>query len=293
MPNKIGENEGITLGDWIAFGIGGLWLLGCAVFFWFLPIEGGIGPLRGLMMGLAAVLPLSMIWLGVLTGRALRQTQDENRRLQMAVDNLRKEAKTPPKQSPVRPKTPEPTAPKQTPPPEPAQVEQPALALEPQRDVPPPLAANEFISALNFPSSADDMAGIAAMRKALKHRQIAGVIQASQDLLTLLAQDGIYVDDLTPDRARPEIWRRFAAGERGASVGAVGGVRDADILAVTTGRMREDTIFRDTAHHFLRRFDRLLVAFEPTASDADLIALSDTRTARAFMLLSRVSGTFD
>jgi hypothetical protein len=57
--------------------------------------------------------------------------------------------------------------------------------------------------------------------------------------------------------------------------------------------MREDAIFRDTAHHFLRRFDMLLVAFEPTASDEELVALSETRTARAFMLLGRVTGAFD
>ena len=57
--------------------------------------------------------------------------------------------------------------------------------------------------------------------------------------------------------------------------------------------MREDEIFRDVAHHFLRSFDKALSAIEPRASDAQLSALSDTRTARAFMLFGRVTGTFD
>jgi hypothetical protein len=57
--------------------------------------------------------------------------------------------------------------------------------------------------------------------------------------------------------------------------------------------MREDTVFRDAAHHFLRRFDKLLLALEPEASDEELVDLSNTRTARAFMLLGRVTGTFD
>jgi hypothetical protein len=36
-----------------------------------------------------------------------------------------------------------------------------------------------------------------------------------------------------------------------------------------------------------------MVTLEPRASDSDLTALSDTRTARAFMLFGRVTGIFD
>ncbi len=112
-------------------------------------------------------------------------------------------------------------------------------------------------------------------------------------MLTLLSQDGIYMDDLRPDMARPEIWRQFAQGARGRSIAALGGVRDRTSLALTAGRMKQDPIFRDAAHHFLRLFDRMFATFEPNASDAEISALSDTRTARAFMLLGRVAGTFD
>ena len=133
----------------------------------------------------------------------------------------------------------------------------------------------------------------AALRKALKDRQAAGLIQAAQDILTLLSQDGIYMDDLRPDRARSEIWRRFATGERGRQIAALGGIRDRSSLALSAGRMKQDPIFRDTAHHFLRRFDKMLAEFCESASDADIADLSDTRTARAFMLLGRVTGMFD
>lgn len=101
------------------------------------------------------------------------------------------------------------------------------------------------------------------------------------------------MDDLRPDMARPEIWRQFAQGARGRSVAALGGIRDRSSLALTAARMKQDPIFRDAAHHFLRRFDNMIVAFEPEASDAELTALGETRTARAFMLLGRVAGTFD
>ncbi len=157
----------------------------------------------------------------------------------------------------------------------------------------PPLEMADFLRALNFPETAEDEEGFAALRRALKDRNTAQMIQAAQDVLTLMSQDGIYMDDLRPDMARPEIWRQFATGARGRVVAGLGGVRDRSSLALTAGRMKQDPIFRDTAHHFLRKFDRMLAEFEPAASDADIQALANTRTARAFMLLGRVAGTFD
>ena len=126
-----------------------------------------------------------------------------------------------------------------------------------------------------------------------KDRETAILIQAAQDVLTLLSQDGIYMDDLRPDMARPDVWRRFAQGERGRKIAVLGGIRDRSSLALTNGRMKQDTIFRDTVHHFLRQFDKVFARFEESATDADLTAFSDTRTARAFMLVGRVTGTFD
>jgi len=172
--------------------------------------------------------------------------------------------------------------------------DQPSLALGTTADeLTPPLITSDLIRALNFPDTEQDAAGFAALRRALRDRRARQLVQASQDVLTLLSQDGIYMDDLTPDRARPEIWRRFATGERGRAVAALGGVRDRSCLALTMGRMRQDTIFRDAAHHFLRLFDRMLTGFEPEASDEDIARLAETRTARAFMLIGRVTGAFD
>ncbi|NHX28136.1 hypothetical protein HA397_29830, partial [Escherichia coli] len=153
--------------------------------------------------------------------------------------------------------------------------------------------ADDFIRALNFPETAEDKEGFRALRRALQDRMAARLVRSAQDVLTLLSQDGIYMDDLRPDRARPEVWRKFAQGERGPAIAALGGVRDRSSLALTSGRMRQDPVFRDAAHHFLRQFDHTLNEFEPNASDQELSDLAETRTARAFMLLGRVSGTFD
>lgn len=174
------------------------------------------------------------------------------------------------------------------------EVDEPGLALgTPVLPTRPALPLSDLVRALQFPENAEDHDGFRALRAALEDHRLAKLIRAAQDVLTLLSQEGIYMDDLKPEMARPDLWRRFAAGERGRSVAAIGGIRDRASLALTAGRMREDTVFRDAAHHFLRTFDRTFAEVEPLATDVEIAALADTRTARAFMLFGRVTGTFD
>lgn len=322
------ESPKITGIELIAVGLSFVWLLGAVVFFLILPRN----PLRQadslqfLMTLLAIFMPVAMIWVAATAARSSRVMREESARLQAAIDAMRRTyvSQARGEQSPqnmepsVAKKLDEIAAatrktetalatfttsrdrddgirkPLETEPEVEDAADQGTLALgTPAEELSPPLSRADFIQALNFPEDADDSAGFAALRKALRDRQAAHLIQASQDVLTLLSQDGIYMDDLRPDLARPEIWRRFAAGERGKAIAALGGVRDRSSLALAAGRMKQDPIFRDAAHHFMRRFDRSFVEFEETASDADIAALSETRTARAFMLLGRVAGIFD
>lgn len=286
------------------------------------PGAGGPGDF-GVMLALFVVfLPIALIWVAATTARTVRGLREEAARLQVAVDAMRQAylqqqqssaATTRPsverkldeiaaaqKQTETAiatfvsrrepPRAPVPAAAT----PAPAAQDQPALALgTPAEDLRAPLGPEDFARALNFPESPDDKEGFRALRLALEDREVARLIRAAQDVLTLLSQDGIYMDDLRPDRARPDVWRRFAAGERGRGIAALGGIRDRSSIALTAGRMRSDPVFRDAAHHFLRQFDRSFSAFEKTATDQDIAALSDTRTARAFMLFGRVAGVFD
>ncbi|MDG1458249.1 MAG: hypothetical protein P8Q92_10285 [Pseudoprimorskyibacter sp.] len=167
-----------------------------------------------------------------------------------------------------------------------------ALALE-TPEAEEELDLGDMIRALNFPVTAEDEEGFTALRKALRHRATGQLVQAAQDILTLFSQEHIYMDDLSPDLARPEVWRRFARGDRGRAVAPLGGIRDRSALAKTSARMKQDTIFRDASHHFLRVFDRTFSDFESRADDAAITAFAGTRTSRAFMLLGRVAGTFD
>ena len=60
----------------------------------------------------------------------------------------------------------------------------------PAPDSLPTLTAEDFIRALNFPKTADDAAGFRSLRKALKDPRAGRLVQASQDVLTLLSRTG-------------------------------------------------------------------------------------------------------
>ncbi|QPM90699.1 hypothetical protein [Pseudooceanicola algae] len=167
----------------------------------------------------------------------------------------------------------------------------------PQLDLPlvdsnAPPTRGDFVRALNFPETADDTEGFAALRKMLKEPGIALLIQAAQDILTLLSQDGIYTDDLTPVTTPAEAWRAYAAGQRGPAVEALAAISAPEAEARIQERLRKDPVFRDTAHHFQRRFDKMLPDFSEEAGEADFAALAQTRTARAFMLLGKAFDSF-
>jgi hypothetical protein len=299
-----------------------VWLGGALLFFQVMPDGVEFDGMRFLITMLAIFMPVGMIWVAATAARSSRIMREESQRLEAAIDAIRhayveqqqrasatKETSVSEKLeeiAEVTRKTETTLATFHTSRREPARVatveakpskdaeEQTVLELGTSaEELAPPLENADFIRALNFPETAEDEEGFAALRRALRDRKVGQLIQAAQDVLTLMSQDGIYMDDLRPDMARPEIWRQFASGDRGRAVAALGGIRDRTSLALTAARMKQDPIFRDAAHHFLRLFDRTFAEFEPSAEDADITALSDTRTARAFMLLGRVAGTFD
>lgn len=322
---KAPDKAGTPLSEGVAAGLAVVWVAAVATYVLTGPQEAGS---LGLVLTLlAAFLPLVLIWASVTTLRSIRALRAEAARLQATVEAMRRDYQaTQQAGSNLKPSVEKkleeieratkhaetvlatfqtrrdpgltvPSADRKAalaaPRPEP-QAEQPGLALgTPADDMRPPLSVADFIRALQFPESPDDKDGFRALRLALEDRTTAKLIRAAQDVLTLLAQEGIFMDDLKPDRARSELWRKFATGERGRAIAALGGVRDRSSLALTAARMREDPVFRDAAHHFLRTFDRAFQEFEKNASDADLADMADTRTARAFMLFGRVTGTFD
>ncbi|MEM8581002.1 MAG: hypothetical protein AAGA38_15180 [Pseudomonadota bacterium] len=327
------DKPAISIIEMIALGLSLLWLAALLFLFFALDLgetlaQSGAGGLGLIMVLLAVFLPIAFIWVAASVARTARVMRDEADRLQGAIVAIRetivhqnwnasqgvkpevekkldeiaqvaKHTETALVSFASRRGVDLPRSDRKAAMPtpdfgDPRTTDQTTLALGvPAEDLREPISVSEFIRAANFPETTEDKEGFRALRLALEDRSVGPMIRSAQDVLTLLSEDGIYTDDLRPDRAKPEVWRRFAAGERGRAVSALGGIRDRSCLALTAARMKSDPIFRDTAHHFLRHFDKTFTAFAEQASDEDISKLADTRSARAFMLLGRVTGTFE
>ncbi|QFU09790.1 hypothetical protein PARPLA_00647 [Rhodobacteraceae bacterium THAF1] len=240
-----------------------------------------LAPLLILMLPVAVFGPVALIWGLYRQAQATAALARDHAALRREMAKLSDAAKT----SAQRPAVAQPAPPSHG---------QSALKLaEPSADMPAPVSTADLVLALNFPADAEDKDGFRALKRALTDPAMKPIVTAAQDVLTLLSHDGLYMDDLAPERARPETWRRFARGERGAAVRDIGGIRVPEAVATVSDRLRSDPIFRDTALHFLRIFDQLVTRVEPRMTDTELSRLGDTRSARAFMLVGRAIGTFD
>jgi hypothetical protein len=159
----------------------------------------------------------------------------------------------------------------------------------PDATPPAPLTRADALSALDFPSSPKDAVGRTALIKGLADPWFARILRSGQDVLVLLAQDGLFAETLPAAQGDPALWLRFVAGERGAGLADLCPA-DPDLSDALATRLRQDEVFRDAAHHFLRRFDEFLAAFAKDADAAEIATLAQTRSARAFAILAKSVG---
>lgn len=293
----------------------GVWLLIVLVSSVFGYEDGGRSLAQRLVALAGVLMPVALIWLAVWIARALDELRAEAAHLRAQLDLTRagadagvpamphsvalsqgaaaapsvRQAVSAPVQAAARGGAGSPAAPR----PAPASVKSPdsrqaSLGL----DTPPTpdLDPYELVAALNFPDGPDDRVAIAALRKALAHPELARLIRAAQDVVTLLAGQGVYMDDMRAETLHPALWRRFARGARGAEVIDLSLDADAASLQTAAAMLRWDEVFRDVAHHFLRHFDRVMTRAAEEYDDQALAALSDTRSGRAFTLLAQVTG---
>lgn len=286
-----------------------LWLLMLLVF-WL--TSGSSAGAPGWISTVAALMPLGLIWLAVGLARAVDTLKAEAEALRAELQHgavLRAD--------PLAGRNTAEAAARQTSAPAPSSATVRAAAAKPAAtarrgddranaaagdprqstlglDAPEPvdLAPVTVIRALNFPDGPEDREAIAALRETLRDPDHARLIRSAQDVITLLADRGIYSDDLEAGPANVGAWRRFAEGQRGSAVGAVGAIRDPEILDAASAEMRSDDVFRDAVHHFLRLFDRSITALMQDMSDDEVAWLAQTRSALVFMLLARAAGLF-
>lgn len=299
----------------VGLALTGAWAL-LVLLFWVLAPgnDGARGGVTRLVAAMGVVLPVVLVWLAVSMARSIALLRAEAEDLRRRLDRMRKalpagtEADADPEDehaddapahaAPAARDRTEAAAPRPMPSsaPPPARPRtagdqrQAALRFDAPGSV--PVDAATLVRALNFPDGPDDHDAIEALRAALKDHENSRVLRAAQDVVTLLAGRDIYMDMLPPSPAPASVWRRFADGQRGSAVAALGGIDDDATLQVVAEMLRQDEIFRDTAHHFLRHFDGLLTRLVPELDDTQIAVLADSRSARAFMVLGRLAGSF-
>ena len=153
-------------------------------------------------------------------------------------------------------------------------------------NTPPSLEVDDLIRALHFPNDENDTNGYTALRRAARDSDIRKLLQASHDILTLLAQNDIYVDDLPPLSISAWLWRRMAQGEIDEVIDAMHSRQNSTTQAVIKGRLRDDQAFRDAGQLLMVYFDNMLSIFGIGLTDAKLLDLGETRTAQAFLILT-------
>jgi hypothetical protein len=173
---------------------------------------------------------------------------------------------------------------------------QPALPFDESAapPAPPRIPWGDIARALDFPRDADDTAGFDAVRSAIRDPEVARLLQAAEDVLTMLAADGLHMEDTDPDHASLAAWRAYGEGARGPKAAAIGGIRDDAVVAPVRARVRGDAIFRDACLVFVRRWNVLVGrVLGELGEDPLLRDIADTRSGRAFMLVARAMGAFD
>ena len=154
------------------------------------------------------------------------------------------------------------------------------------------LSWDTLLKALNFPKDENDFSGFAAQNLARKNNTILQLLQVSEDFLNLLAQDGIYLDDLKIEPPSVTAWVNFIKNEQNDQRKRLSCSGVDEHIKKLKMRIKSDVVFRDTALMLMRRFDKLLRDKLETAEDHEIFKISDTRSGKAFLIVGEISDAF-
>ncbi len=172
---------------------------------------------------------------------------------------------------------------------------EPQLPLDPPpEDARPAMDWDALVVAMEFPNSETDRTAIEALYKVLPDPMAARLMQSAEDAMTILAAEGLYMDEMRASSTDENDWTRYLDGARGVAASAIGAIADEEVVEKTRARLSRDRVFNDTALHFLLRYDALVKrARQETGGDAYAPRMAATRTGKAYALLTRALGRFD
>ena len=132
-----------------------------------------------------------------------------------------------------------------------------------------------------------------AVERAAADPDVAALVELTRRVAAALAEDGLYLSDLTPVHSPAGLWARFARGERGGEIAGLAGIEDDVALAIARSRLRDDPAFRRLAIRLVAAYGRLVErAAGELGADPRLVELAETRPGRAFLLLAGLLHAF-
>ena len=149
-----------------------------------------------------------------------------------------------------------------------------------------------LLKALNFPSDKNDSSGFKALNIARRSNTVLRLLQVSEDFLNLLAQDGIYLDDLKIEPPHVQAWLNFVKIDKQQYDHRLDCLGIDKYLVTLKKRTKSDTVFRDTSLMLIRRFDKLLRDKLEAADNHHLFQIAETRTGKAFLIVGKISKIF-
>ena len=151
------------------------------------------------------------------------------------------------------------------------------------------LSLSTVIRALSFANDDDDTEGFEAVDRAMDDERIAGILDASQRVLHRLAEIDIFMDNLTPDIATPEVWRLHAANAGDSEISTLGGIAETHVFEQVSGLLEQDPEFREQASLMMHRINEQMLHIIGTADDDQILQFAHSRTVLAFILLGNVA----
>ncbi|MEM7178707.1 MAG: hypothetical protein AAF503_13505 [Pseudomonadota bacterium] len=150
------------------------------------------------------------------------------------------------------------------------------------------------LRALDLPDAKTE-AGRPVMREAAKDKPLGDLVALANRVQEHLAEDGLFLRDLTASHANVETWQRYAEGAREDSMAQeLSGIDDDIALTLARKRLRTKAAFRDLAFQFVAGYQRLIArAVQEGYQGSHLLELAETQAGRAFMLLGQLTRAFE
>ena len=149
-----------------------------------------------------------------------------------------------------------------------------------------------LLKALNFPNDKNDSSGFMALSIARRNDTVLRLLQVSEDFLNLLAQDGIYLDDLKIEQPQVQAWLNFVKIDKQQYNHRLDCLGIDEHIVKLKMRAKSDAVFRDTSLMLIRRFDKLLRYKLNAADNHHVLKIAETRTGKAFLIVGKISNIF-